>query len=765
MTKTEYFVGDPLSGVGQLPYAGCTAQPISRTAIITAAHCTQGNNGPGHVFAIYFADAPDVWIGVTSWVDHPGWSDGGRTRPLGDFAHDLSIGFLASPLPSYVPVYQLVTLGPGGNPTGATIHVGGYGLQGTGATGATSYTGTKREGLNRVSGTINGLNNFTFDFDASGYTVCDKECVLTSGTGRGAEYGIFEAVTAPGDSGSAILYDLCTDFEWRRPDIITKPTDCTLRILGICSFGPSRDPAGNYGDVSGAVNIAPHLDWIHSVLASQVTVTQITEPAQPIAGVEYQAVFADAPEVPQLAVQPPGASTWPIGSTQTITWASTGLVGNVKIELSRDGGTSWTLINGSTPNDGTYTWIATGPATTQARVRVTSLTNPSVSDISDNNFTIGGGTIAIAVANGGEVWPIGSSQSIVWTSSGLTGNVKIELSRDGGTSWALISGNTANDGAHPWMVTGAATTQARLRVTSLTNPAVFDVSNANFTIGGGTITVTYPNGGEVWPIGSVQNIRWASAGLAGNVKIEVSRNGGATWALINGNTPNDGTYMWPVAGPATREARIRVTNLANPAVSDASNANATIGGGAITVTAPNGGEVWPIGSSQTIRWISSGLTGKVKIEVSRTGGSSWAVLSSGTSDDGAYTWLVTGPATSQARFRVTSLTDPTVGDVSNASAVLGGGHITVTAPGAGAVWPIGSIQNVTWTSTGLTGNVRIDISRDGGVSWALVLGSTANDGVHGWSVTGPATSQARFRVTSLTDPTVGDATDTSIAIQ
>jgi hypothetical protein len=84
--------------------------------------------------------------------------------------------------------------------------------------------------------------------------------------------------------------------------------------------------------------------------------------------------------------------------------------------------------------------------------------------------------------NGGEVWAIGSTKQIHWNSSGLTGKVKIEVSRNGGTSWTLITSDTADDGTHPWVVQGSATTQARIRVTSKTDPTVKDVSNANFTI-------------------------------------------------------------------------------------------------------------------------------------------------------------------------------------------------------------------------------------------------------------------------------------------
>ena len=279
------------------------------------------------------------------------------------------------------------------------------------------------------------------------------------------------------------------------------------------------------------------------------------------------------------------------------------------------------------------------------------------------------------------------------------------------------------------------------------------------------LTVTVPDGGETWPIGSTQTIRWTSMGLTGNVKIEVSRNGGTSWALIVGSTANDGAHSWKVTGPATAQARIRVTSLAAPTISSVSAGNFALGGGTLTVTVPDGGETWPIGSTQTIRWTSVGLTGNVKIEVSRNGGTTWALIVGSTASDGAHAWKVTGPATAQARIRVTSVTDPTVSDVSNTNLALGGGSIAVVAPNGGENWPIGSVQTIRWTSSGLTGNVKIEVSRNGGASWTVVSGSTANDGLHPWTVKAPVSNQARIRVTSVTDPTVKDASDGNFAIQ
>ncbi|MDW8239966.1 MAG: trypsin-like peptidase domain-containing protein [Acidobacteriota bacterium] len=91
-------------------------------------------------------------------------------------------------------------------------------------------------------------------------------------------------------------------------------------------------------------------------------------------------------------------------------------------------------------------------------------------------------TITVTSPNGGENLQIGNVHVITWTSSNVTGNVKIEISRDGGGSYQPLFADTANDGSESWTVTGPATTQARIRVSSVSNPAVNDTSNSNFTI-------------------------------------------------------------------------------------------------------------------------------------------------------------------------------------------------------------------------------------------------------------------------------------------
>jgi len=184
---------------------------------------------------------------------------------------------------------------------------------------------------------------------------------------------------------------------------------------------------------------------------------------------------------PITVISPNGGEEWAVGSSKTITWSSVGVTGFVKIQLSRDGGATWKTIIYGTPNDGSQAWTVTGPASTQARIKVLSILTPTVFDISDENFTIVQ-SITVISPNGGQNWAAGTSQTITWDSVGVTGFVRIQLSRDGGATWKTIIYGTPNDGSQAWTVTGPATTQARIKVLSILVPTVFDISDENFTI-------------------------------------------------------------------------------------------------------------------------------------------------------------------------------------------------------------------------------------------------------------------------------------------
>ena len=92
-------------------------------------------------------------------------------------------------------------------------------------------------------------------------------------------------------------------------------------------------------------------------------------------------------------------------------------------------------------------------------------------------------SITVTSPNGGEVWACGSTHAITWTSSGVTGDVKIYGSVNNGDKWHLIA-TTANDGSYTWTIPTLASTktQCLIGILSVEDTGVKDRSDSNFTI-------------------------------------------------------------------------------------------------------------------------------------------------------------------------------------------------------------------------------------------------------------------------------------------
>jgi hypothetical protein len=96
--------------------------------------------------------------------------------------------------------------------------------------------------------------------------------------------------------------------------------------------------------------------------------------------------------------------------------------------------------------------------------------------------------------------------------------------------------------------------------------------------------------------------------------------------------------------------------------------DAVVGPNTINVTSPNGGEVWKVDTPYEITWDSDNYVGRVMVEISTTGGSSWWDVTQGTftSNDGSYIYTpVSQNISASCLFRVTSIENPAASDDSD----------------------------------------------------------------------------------------------------
>ncbi|MBN1807840.1 MAG: hypothetical protein JW909_02150 [Planctomycetes bacterium] len=92
--------------------------------------------------------------------------------------------------------------------------------------------------------------------------------------------------------------------------------------------------------------------------------------------------------------------------------------------------------------------------------------------------------------------------------------------------------------------------------------------------------------------------------------------------------------------------------------------------------------------------------------------------------------------------------------------------LRVDSPNGGETFDVGSVQSITWTSIGDTGeNVLIEYSTDGGASvWHDVIASTLNDGSFDWTVPDDASTDCIVRISSTT-LSYSDESDAVFTIQ
>ena len=504
-------------------------------------------------------------------------------------------------------------------------------------------------------------------------------------------------------------------------------------------------------------------------------------------------------------ISPNGGEQWGAENIESIAWSASQVIENVKVELSRDNGAAWEVIQESTPNDGSLEWMVTEPITTNALVKITEILNPYKLDLSlteDHSVAFEGEDWTNAIDNDIQGWDgtVTDQSGTSYAVFGFSGGSEKEISRvrlltDTGvqnsnrwvtnftvaTSLTMDNFQTVFTGTKTggdWQEFDFDPVVAKYVKLSLNSPAgtkqlgefqvwvnpvtpAVDVSDAVFEIKSEkSLAVTSPNGGEEWFIGEGNDITWKSIKGGPNVKIELSRDNGTAWTTLVESTENDGVWNFDVNGPSSKNCLVRVSDP-TVGLTDVSDGKFEIDvPPAITVTAPNGGEVLYINDVSKITWTFQNTSDAVKILLSRNNGASYGTISDSTANDGEFDWTIGGPPSQTCLVKVVDYAGATEDESDAAFEIQPKPSITVITPNGGETTQGGDKFLITWLSVNAGGTVNIDLSRDNGQTWEIVIHDKSDNGRYNWPVSGAASDNSLIRVSAPS----GEPSDVSDAI-
>lgn len=475
---------------------------------------------------------------------------------------------------------------------------------------------------------------------------------------------------------------------------------------------------------------------------------------------------------------PNGGESWIVGSSHNITWTSSGVT-NVKIDYTANNGTSWNNIVSSTAaSTGSYPWTIPIPPSTQCKVRISDASNSSVNDISDNVFTIFNNsnpsvitTSATNISNSsaqinGTVNPNGTNTSYFFEYGKTTGYDSTTSTKSAGNGNSpvpvseILTGLLPGTTYHYWLIasnnngvsygndsTFTTKTKKQFFLTvykvSVDSAVTISVNNVNYILkdtsafkavydSGSVVSVQITWGEGVNFMGWTGSIQASASILNVNMNSDISLTAnfqylpvrllsvtsaglGKGFIKVNGVT-----YTLPYAA---RYNLFRVVNLQSlpDSLSQFSgwtgdtttsqnqialtmyksyslNINYKLNPGLIRIVSPNGGENWIAGSIQKILWTSP-LISRIKIDYSTNSGFNWFnIVSDLPAASGSYNWIVPNNPTSQAKIRITDISNINITDTSDAV-------FTISEPVPPALITIAA-SNITSNSAQLNGSIN-----------------------------------------------------------
>ena len=323
----------------------------------------------------------------------------------------------------------------------------------------------------------------------------------------------------------------------------------------------------------------------------------------------------------------------------------------------------------------------------------------------------------------------------------------VQYSLDNGSTWTTATTFSASSGSYTVSLNSIPAAGSYQVLTRMANYILFASSAVTLTVTTASISMGGPTASFSTSTGAFSIINMGGSVYTATTltasNVQVSLDGGATWANPATYTQTGTTYTATLAAPsnsATYTPKIRFQ--ANTSINATASASVTTSNPTITI----GSASATLAVVTITGTITSGATYTAsQMQVSFNGGSTWTTATSMAVSGTSYTLVVTGPSTGGSyayTIRSSQNTTVTVNSTSNVTIALP--YVTVSTPSAAGA---GSAQTISGTvSTSGVSLTNITYSVDGGSAITVPTALITFSGTS-WSFPIPAPAAGAHTVT------------------
>ena len=269
-------------------------------------------------------------------------------------------------------------------------------------------------------------------------------------------------------------------------------------------------------------------------------------------------------------------------------------------------------------------------------------------------------TITVQSPNGGEIWTYGQSEIIAWTGESLSSTVKVEFSNDGGSIWYFM-GNVPtgpNGGSATFGVPAFPTTNAKLKITDVSNTTVTDMSDEPFTIIIPPIVIVEPNAASVIFAGSETIDYWLLSIFDFTMmNAEISLDNGNTFTPVAQNIDVQMGFTYLTLSDTPSDSCIlKLYNADDPTEFGMSEVFTINPLPVYNLISPVAGELVNANNPYTITWtVENPYSAYCYLEYSLNNGQTWEVINNGMSqgNSGSYEWFTPNVNSEECLVRIT----------------------------------------------------------------------------------------------------------------